>query len=86
MREAYQFRIYPNKNQEIKLNSTLSEWISYKDQANALPGNKTTFQNSFTYPLLRKKKRSNNRKAEHDTMTQEASKLQRVVHSYNSKD
>ncbi|MFZ3167976.1 MAG: transposase [Candidatus Methanoperedens sp.] len=86
MRKAYQFRIYPNKNQEVKLNRTLStcrhlyndslaerkrqselnnlcksfevtpwgkhEWISYEDQANALPGNKTIFQKEVHSQVL----------------------------------
>ncbi|KAB2947263.1 MAG: transposase [Candidatus Methanoperedens nitroreducens] len=86
MRKAYQFRIYPNKNQEVKLNSTLStcrhlyndalaqrkrqaelnnlcrsfdvclwgkpEWITYRDQQNTLPGNKTNFQKEVFSQVL----------------------------------
>ena len=86
MRKAYQFRIYPNKNQEVKLNSTLStcrhlyndalaerkrqaelnnlcrsfdvcpwgkpEWITYRDQQNTLPTNKTNFQKEVFSQVL----------------------------------
>ena len=87
MKKAYTFRIYPNKNQEVKLNRTLStcrhlyndsleerkreaelnnlerdfgvfswgkpQWITYEDQANALPESKTSFQKEvFSQVLL----------------------------------
>ncbi|MFH0904493.1 MAG: transposase [Methanobacteriota archaeon] len=86
MKKAYQFRIYPNKNQEVKLNRTLStcrhlyndsleerrregelhrlekdfgvfpwgkpDWITYEDQANDLPGSKTSFQKEVFSQVL----------------------------------
>ncbi|MFZ3166251.1 MAG: transposase [Candidatus Methanoperedens sp.] len=86
MRKSYQFRIYPTKNQEVKLNSTLSicrhlyndslderkrqselnnlcrsfdvfpwgkpEWITYRDQQNALPKYKTQFQKEVHSQVL----------------------------------
>jgi len=86
MKKAYIFRIYPNKNQEVKLNRTLStcrhlyndsleerkreaelnnlerdfgvfswgkpQWITYEDQANALPESKTSFQKEVFSQVL----------------------------------
>jgi transposase len=86
MKKSYVFRIYPSKNQEARLNRTLStcrhlynealaerrrqaelnnlqrnfdvfpwgkpEWISYEDQANALPGNKTNSQEEVHAQVL----------------------------------
>jgi len=86
MKKAYTFRIYPNKNQEVKLNRTLStcrhlyndsleerkreaelnnlerdfgvfswgkpQWITYEDQANALPESKTSFQKEVFSQVL----------------------------------
>jgi putative transposase len=86
MMKAYTFRIYPLKNQEVKLNKTLStcrhlyndslaerkrqaelnrikrefqvfpwgklEWISYEDQQNALPKNKTKEQKEVHSQVL----------------------------------
>jgi putative transposase len=86
MMKAYIFRIYPSKNQEVKLNRTLStcrhlyndaleerkqqaelnrlkrdfqvfpwgkpEWISYENQQNKLPGNKTKEQKEVHSQVL----------------------------------
>ncbi len=86
MMKAYTFRIYPSKNQEVKLNKTLTtcrhlyndaleerkrqaelnrlkrdfqvfpwsklEWISYEDQQNKLPGNKTKEQKEVHSQVL----------------------------------
>ncbi|MFZ3166976.1 MAG: transposase [Candidatus Methanoperedens sp.] len=86
MKKAFQFRIYPTKNQEVILNRTLStcrhlyndslaerkrqadlnnlcrnfdvcpwgkpEWITYHDQQNSLPGNKTNFQKEVFSQVL----------------------------------
>jgi putative transposase len=86
MMKAYTFRIYPSKNQEVKLNRTLStcrhlyndaleerrqqaelnrlkrdfqvfpwgkpEWISYENQQNKLPGNKTKEQKEVHSQVL----------------------------------
>jgi putative transposase len=86
MKKTYRFRIYPNKNQEVVMNRTLStcrhpyndslgerkrqaelnelertfgmcpwgkpQWIEYKDQQNALPLTKTSYQKEVFSQVL----------------------------------
>jgi Probable transposase./Helix-turn-helix domain. len=86
MKKTYRFRIYPNKNQEVVMNRTLStcrhlyndslgerkrqaelnelertfgvcpwgkpQWIEYKDQQNAVPLTKTSYQKEVFSQVL----------------------------------
>ncbi len=62
MKKAYSFRIYPNKNQEVKLNRLCAEfqvfpwgkpeWITYEDQQNELPLSKTPEQKEVFSQVL----------------------------------
>jgi len=62
MKRAYKFRIYPNKNQEVKLNRLFfefqvfpwgkPEWISYEDQSYQLTSSKTPEQKEVHSQVL----------------------------------
>ncbi len=59
MKKTYQFRIYPDKSQEIVMNRTLSicrhlynEWINYYDQKLDLTANKIPYQKEVHSQVL----------------------------------